>query len=287
MADEAKGAGAKKEDYHEIYDKEVAKAGPQPHQWHWSEYLFILLTICGIAFSIGNFTGAFEVPGIVVASMFCGSSAIGISLVWNLISIKRLAAATALLEKDVNRFENLNKEQTEMQARKKAQDEEMKAKLADMEKASMLLGASVKTLDDVQAQEEDMLKERMELLERRKALVVEMQKDMTDLNELALEAAKIELRERCVMYFLKADEDGDGMEVGSTEWNTLSDLLQDNGIPIDASAAGADGNLSEEEFNEFLDTTLDAHFFVLRQAVLDCLDIEEQIKTIKIERELK
>jgi hypothetical protein len=264
--------------------EEKKKPTTSPHIWHWAEFAFIGLAITGFVFFLADSAGLFEVPQMIAAVLLCGTSALGCALVWNLISIKRLAAATALLERDVAHFAELNEAQGEMQARKKAQDEEMKKKLADMEKAQMLLGASVNTLDDVKKQEEDMMAERMELLEKRRALVTEMQKDMADLNELALEAAKIELRDRCNMYFAKSDKDGDGMDVGSSEWHVLADLLVDNGIPIDESAAGEDGNLTEDEFNDWLDKTLDAHFLTLREAVLDCIKIEDEIKSIKIDR---
>jgi hypothetical protein len=78
-------------------------------------------------------------------------------------------------------------------------------------------------------------------------------------------------------YFNATDDDGDGMEVGSDEWNALNTLLQKNMISLDAKAAGDDGVLDANEFIVYIDKTLEQHFTTLKKALMDVHDLEMQL----------
>jgi len=60
--------------------------------------------------------------------------------------------------------------------------------------------------------------------------------------------------------------------------------MEKNGITLDAAAAGDDGNLTENEFSDFLDKSLKAHFTDLEAALRDCEKIKTEILEEKMRR---
>jgi len=153
----------------------------------------------------------------------------------------------------------------------------MKEKVADLQKAELLLKGSVDGLDGIQKQEEEMLKEREELLMHRRELAGKLEKDMSDLWKSTIQSATEELCARAELYFAESDADGDGITVGSDEWERLSKLMAKNGIILDKAAAGDDGNMEEVEFQDYLDKTLKTHFTNLEAALRDCEKISTEI----------
>lgn len=153
----------------------------------------------------------------------------------------------------------------------KDQDKVFKEKLGDMKQASMLLGAAATNLEQVQAQEEQMVESRMELLQERRELSEKMKIDMRRTLDLSLESTKEELAERAMLYYRYADQDGDGMAIDSQGWRDLQALLEKNNVHMDENVAGEDGVLQVDEFIVFIDNCLDAHFSKLKKAALEVL----------------
>jgi uncharacterized membrane protein YccC len=266
-------------------EEEELKPHCMGHHFHWAEIAFMIFIVVGAVMTFSStFLGSFALLDMVGAIIYCCSAALAVSLIWNLASIKRIAAAADMLGNDVETFKQENQRARAMQQEKRRQDDEMKEKVGDLQKAEVLLKGSVTGLEDVKKQEEEMMAEQMEMLENRRELCEKLKQDMEDLNEQTLAEAKEELHTRCTLYFEEHDEDDDGMDVGSEEWNHLSALLKDNGITIDASAAGDDGHLSHEEFQDFLDETLNTHFEKLKKALMRNEELQELIQEEKLKR---
>eukprot|EP00462_Mataza_sp_D1_P001806 CAMPEP_0175097412 /NCGR_PEP_ID=MMETSP0086_2-20121207/5273_1 /TAXON_ID=136419 /ORGANISM="Unknown Unknown, Strain D1" /LENGTH=287 /DNA_ID=CAMNT_0016370921 /DNA_START=44 /DNA_END=907 /DNA_ORIENTATION=+ len=285
MADTSSEKEMKKPLNKEEEDNGELKPHCMGHHFHYAEVIFIFLTLAGFGLFIGGFV-ADTIPFFptLVTLTFLGSSAFALSLIWNLASIKRIAAAADMLAGDVETFKAENERARNMQKEKRRQDDEMKNKIGDLQKAEVLLKGSVTGLEDVKKQEEEMLAEQMAMLEARRELCDKLKQDMEDLNEQTLAEAKEELHTRCTLYFEEHDPDDDGMAVGSEEWNTLKSLLENNGIHIDESAAGDDGHLEHEEFQEFLDETLNTHFEKLKEALMRNEELREMIQEEKLKR---
>jgi len=251
------------------------------HHFHWSEIFFILMMGAGVVFFF--LPPGVPLTGIIACAVYTAVGAIAISFVWNLVSIKRIAAAAAMLEGDVKTFQAENERARGMQVEKRRQDAEMKEKVADLGKAQLILKGSVDGLDGIQKQEEEMLKEREELLVHRRELAGKLEKDMADLWKSTIQSATEELCARAELYFAESDADGDGITVGSDEWKRLSKLMEKNGITLDKAAAGDDGNMEEVEFQDYLDKALKTHFTNLEAALRDC----EKINTEILEEKMK
>lgn len=259
--------------------KELPKDELKPHllghHFHWSEIFFFLMIGVGIVFLV--LPSGIPFIGIIACAVYAAVGVIAVSFVWNLVSIKRIAAAAAMLEGDVKAFQAENERARGMQAEKRRQDAEMKEKVADLQKAELLLKGSVDGLDGIQKQEEEMLKEREELLGHRRELAAKLEKDMADLWKSTIQSATEELCARAELYFAESDADGDGITVGSDEWERLAKLMRKNGIELDKAAAGEDGNMEEIEFQDYLDKTLKTHFTNLEAALRDCEKISTEI----------
>lgn len=278
---EAKGAEGKEAKKQDDLPKDELKPHILGHHFHWSEIFFILMIGAGLVF----FFLPTNVPftGIIACAVYAAVGAIAASFVWNLVSIKRIAAAAEMLEGDVKAFQAENERARGMQAEKRRQDAEMKEKVAELEKAELLLKGSVEGLEGIQKQEEEMMKEREELLAHRRELAGKLEKDMEDLWKSTIQAATEELCQRAELYFAESDADGDGITVDSEEWERLSKLMAKNGITLDKTAAGDDGHLEEVEFQDFLDKSLKTHFTNLEAALRDC----EKIKTEILEEKMR
>jgi len=271
------GKGEKKDEL----PKDELKPHLLGHHFHWSEIFFVLAIGGGVVFFFLPKGIAFT--GIIACIVYAAVGAIACAFVWNLVSIKRIAAAAAMLEGDVKAFQAENERARGMQAEKRRQDAEMKEKIGDLQKAELLLKGSVEGLEGIQKQEEEMLKEREELLQHRRELAGKLEKDMADLWKSTIQAATEELSARAELYFAESDADGDGITVGSDEWERLSKLMLKNGIVLDKAAAGDDGNMEEVEFQDYLDKTLKTHFTNLEAALRDC----EKISTEILEEKMK
>lgn len=257
------------------------------HHFHSAEISFMLFTIGGFVFlAMGSMAGSVDNVVFQWAAVitYTASASLALSLIWNLASIKRIAAAADMLAGDVETFKQENQRARGMQQEKRRQDDEMKAKVGDLQKAEVLLKGSVEGLEDIKKQEEEMLGEQMAMLEARKELCDKLKQDMEDLNEQTLAEAKEELHTRCTLYFEEHDEDDDGMDVGSDDWKVLEALLKENGIKLDATAAGDDGHLTHDEFQDFLEDTLATHFEKLKIALMRNEELSQQIQDEKLKR---
>lgn len=257
------------------------------HHFHYAEVAYIFFILAGVAFFIISFVpglGDNSIMRLVAGITYCVSAGFALSLIWNLASIKRIAAAADMLSGDVDTFKAENHKARAMQQEKRRQDDEMKDKVGDLQKAEVLLKGSVTGLEDVKKQEEEMMAEQMAMLKARRELCEKLKTDMEDLNEQTLAEAKEELYTRCTLYFEEQDEDDDGMTVGSDEWKHLFELLKSNGIHLDAKAAGDDGHLTHEEFQEFLDEILDDHFKKLKVALMKAEELHNAIQDEKMKR---
>jgi hypothetical protein len=248
------------------------------HRFHSSEVFFFLVICYGIFLLLG----VFSPPELVGGILNCVACAVGTMLVWNLVSIKRIAAAAELMRKDLNRFKAENDRACSLQEEKKKQDAEFKQRLADMEKAELLLKDAAKGLEGIADQEKEMMGEAEEMLAEREKLSKKLVQQMEDMLETSLANAKNKLKKRAIMYFKAADEDNDGINVGDNEWKLLDQMMSENGIKLDPAAAGDDGMMDRGEFRSFLQEALDEHFPKLEAAVKHNMKIEECIYQCKL-----
>lgn len=285
------------DDYSEMADEDNGELKPHcmGHHFHWSELYFFLALVAGVVFAVdsgANFTGLQPVNGeggdatlpLAFCIVYALTAGVGTMFIWNLVSLKRVAACADMMAKEVETLKYENERARNMQQQKREQDEQMKAQLANLEKAELLLKGSVNGLEDVKAQQEEMMAEREEMLEQRRELAGKLEKDMKDLFKSTIEQAREELTDRAELYFKHADQDDDGIEVGGDEWKCLEDLMTQNGIVLNTAAAGDDGIMDANEFSKWLDTTLRYHFDELAIAVQECEQIREEINSLKMEK---
>lgn len=277
-------------------DHDPLDDGPKPHclghRFHWAEFVFFLGMAGGIFFAIdmsSDITGLKENETfpLVLCVIYAAVAALGTALVWNLVSLKRVAACADMMKKEVEVLRAENQRARNMQEEKRKQDSQMKDQLANLEKAELLLKGSVTGLEDVQKQNEEMMADRLEMLEQRKELAGKLEEDMKVLFRATIEQAREELTDRAELYFKHADRDNDGIEVGGTEWAELEDLMTQNGIVLNTAAAGDDGIMDAVEFSHWLDTTLKYHFDELSVAVAENEAMKEEIRVLKIELKIR
>lgn len=265
------------------------------HHFHWSEIFFaVMIAVGGGIFVVGS--AGISIPTIIVNLLFGVPAGIGTMLVWNLVSIKRVAAATEMLRKDCKQFKAENDRARGMQDTLKEQDEMMKSTLADLEKAELLLKGSVDGLSGIKEQEEQMLEERNELMGQRRVVAAKLLENMKNLWRLTIEQAQEELHKRAIMLFDELSKEIGGEEqivVGSDNWNILVDVLKNYGVDVDENSsgerslktlAGGDLQLSYEEFMDWLDNRLDEHFINLSGALHRNEELRAEIKNHKHEK---
>lgn len=259
------------------------------HRFHWSEIFFTLTTLFGVVLA----TGAVPVPAFLALAIYTAAAAIACMLTWNLVSIKRIAAATDLLVKDVRKFKAENARARNLQGTLKEQDAQMKSSLAELEKAELLLKGSVTGLEDVEKQENEMMEERTGLLEHRREIAGKLLENMKKLWRLTIDQAQEEVHKRAIMLYddvatVQANGE-EAIKVGSPAWKMLGKLLTGYSIDIDREdlhspenrlsvMAGEDGQLSYEEFMTWLESHLEHHFEKLEVALSKCEELQEELR---------
>jgi hypothetical protein len=205
---------------------------------------------------------------------------------WGFATIRRIAAALDMLDGEVATFREANEKCVALQDEKRKQNEEMKGQLRMMEKAQILLKGSVSGLEDIQKQNEGMNDEREELLGKRRELGLRMQKDMADLNQVTLRAAREELEKRVKLFFQELAGDEECVIVDSPDWVRLKDLLKSNSIELDPSA-GPRGYITKNEFLYWLDYCMQHHFKRLEFALKRNTKLHEQIDALKNDKQFE
>merc|ERR1719203_1782585 len=127
-----------------------------------------------------------------------------------------------------------------------------------------------------------MMNEREELMAKRRELSKQLEKDLVELHETTLYAARLELQDRAMLYFDETDLDGDGMHVDSEEWTKLQELMAVNGIHLDESIAGDDKTLSKDEFEDHITESLEEHFAELKKALQRNEALKEEIQKLEM-----
>jgi hypothetical protein len=113
-----------------------------------------------------------------------------------------------------------------------------------------------------------------------------MQKDMADLNQVTLRAAREELEKRVKLFFQELAGDEECVIVDSPDWGKLKDLLESNSIELDPSA-GPRGYITKNEFFNWLDFCMHHHFKRLELALKRNTKLHEQIDALKNERQFE
>lgn len=250
------------------------------HKCHWTEGFYFLLALAGGAIFAVDFFKLGRIPDKVAPVLLITAAAISCYLAHKLVAAKRLAATLALMDADLQRIQMENERTQAYQNEKKAQNAEMEAKLAEMEKAQTLLKGATNGLEDIKAQNQALVDKRGKLLEQRRQKAEDMLEDMENLDEAGFHSAKLQLKDRMMMYFLElADPLTREIEVGSEGWHMLQQKLEHNYMTLPENAAeiaGDDGTMDRREFMEFAHQFLDYHFERLKTArdriiALDCL----------------
>lgn len=256
------------------------------HQCHWSEVFFFLTLLMGVVEVVNDqLLPLFTMPPTVALICYTVTSGVACGLLWNLVSIKRIAAAIDLLVRDVRRFEGENIKARALQRRLKGQSERMKDSLADMKMAQLLLRGSCDGLEAVVQQEEQMRGERDALMGKRREINGKLLKTMEKMWDTTIDQIRLEVTERATMVFdTVARRDGKGehvVVVDSKEFELLDRLLDEYGVDTDKCkldsidsgmerlkrAAGQDGVLTWEEFHDWLDEELQDHFEEIKRAL--------------------
>jgi len=256
------------------------------HRFHWAEVAMLLMMPTGLVLFFVS-QGAF-IPGMnyIAGGMGFGANIVALMMVWNLASLKKLAAATDAIVEDIKRLRAENKRAKGMQTEMKNQDAQFKKNLGDMKQASVLISASAKSLEDVKKDEEKLMEERRAMLEERKKLAGKMEEDMLRSIDVSFDNMREEFDKRAMLYYeegLKLDPDLDGINVTSLAFQELKRLLADNSIDIDESVAGDDGILDKKEFTDFLDMQLGTHFTKLKDSAMRNHQMEMKLLSEKVE----
>lgn len=255
------------------------------HRFHWTEVLMLLLILAGVIFFF-VVQGTTVIPGItyVIGGCAFGANVIGLMTIWNLAALKRIAGATDAIVQDIKRLRAENRRAQNMQKEMKEQDATFKKNLGDMKQASMLINSSAKSLDDIKAQEEEMMAERLKLLEERKILSNKMQEDMRRSLDVSFENVREEFDTRAMLFYEEGlrNGGGEGISIHSPEYAKLKSLLEKNSIFLNDDEAGDDGVLDKTEFTNFLDSTLGPHFEKLKDTAMRVHNLEMDMMTEKI-----
>lgn len=284
-------------------DLEMQETPVQPfclgRSWHWSEGLFFI-TLCVGLFDIITQDMSFSIPNEVMDWLYIGAAVTGCALIWNLVSIKRLAAATDFLAKDVKRLKTENARARTLQSNMKKQDVKMKQNLSELNSASLLLKGSCQGLEGVAKEEKQMIADQQQLLEQRKKVAEDLTENLQKLWKLSIDAAQQEAYKRATEIFDDlADEDEKTGEfvihVRSEKFNKLNLLMKEYGIDTDVTKhngvaedlerlkkfAGEDLTLTSEEFEQWLHAELQNHFELLTASLLRSHQMEQEIKTME------
>jgi len=279
--------------------KNLEDQAPKPHcmghHFHWAEIAFALGIIAGLVMII---IGGMITKDLIITIFYMVYIAAGLTacaLIFNLISIKRIAAASELLLQDVKKFRAQNNRAKELQEINKKNDAQMKSNLADLEKAGLLLKGSVQGLEDVQKEEEAMLQEREELLEQRREVAGKLEKNMDALWNLTIDAVRSEMEKRVMDVFADLAkpnaDDEDGIVVGSNEWDELIKIIEEYGVEIDEhdtsehglkTIAGDDKFLNFDEFETWWGHAEKKHFEHLIEVLKRNRDLEDRIRSLEL-----
>lgn len=268
------------------------------HRFHWAEVFFFIALLGGGAMA-GLYQMIEDAPDLIrtiVVIIYLSAALTATALMWNLISIKRIAAASEMLLQDVKKFREQNGRAKKLQEINKQNDGKMKQNLADLEKAGVLLKGSVQGLEDVQKQEEEMMEEREELLEKRREVAGRLETNMDKLWTLTIEAVRTELEKRVMNVFddLSAPRESDGEKgvvVFSGEWDELLGILEEYGVKVDPNdsspkglktLAGDDKFLNIEEFEEWWTNAENEHFTTLIKVLKTNRDLENRIRSLEL-----
>lgn len=218
------------------------------------------------------------------------------ALMWNLITTKRIAAASEMLLEDVKKFRAQNNRAKDLQEVNKKNDVQMKANLAELDKAALLLKGSVQGLDDISKQEGEMFEEREQLLESRREVAGRLEENMNKLWSLTIEAVRTEMERRVMEVFQdlakpNADDSDDGIVVESEEWKMLIEIIEEYGVQIDENdtsehglitLAGEDKFLNNDEFETWWTHAEEKHFTVLIAVLKRNRDLEDRIRSLEL-----
>jgi len=269
------------------------------HHFHWAEIFFVLTLVCGFVFLCigGVITKGPDMATTITYIVYCAAAATAAALMWNLISIKRIAAASEMLLEDVKKFRAQNSRAKELQQKNKENDVKMKQNLADLEKAGLLLKGSVQGLEDVQKQEEEMLEERQKLLEDRREVAAKLEENMNKLWELTIDAVRSELEKRVFDVFQDLAKphpngsDDEGIVVFSEDWHELISIIDEYGVHIDENdksefglltMAGEDKFLNMDEFEQFWKHADQVHFTNLIAILRRNRELEDRIRSLEL-----
>lgn len=228
------------------------------------------------------------------------------ALTWNLVSIKRIAAASEMLRKDVKKFRGQNNRARGLQDQNKRTDVKMKKNLADLEKAGLLLKGSTQGLKGVQKEEEKMIEERQELLGQRREVAAQLNKNMDKLWNLTIDQVRSELEKRVMDVFVDlaaqtkhrksfVKKDGtvsdEGIEVGASQWKELISIIEEYGVVIDqqdeskyglVTMAGEDKFMNIDEFEEWWRHAEEKHFSNLIAILKRNRNLEDRIRSLQL-----
>lgn len=275
---------------------------PKPHcmghAFHWSEVSFFLFIIAGfVVLALGNSVFSSNIPRTIAVIIYLTAAVIATMLIFNLITIKRIAAASELLLQDVKKFRAQNSRAKGLQEINKMNDAQMKNNLADLEKAGLLLKGSVQGLEDVQKEEEAMLQEREELLEKRREVAQRLETNMNKLWDLTIDSVRSELEKRVMDVFTDLacenpnDPSDQGVVVGGSAWDELISIIEEYGVTIDQNdtsefglktIAGDDNFLGLEEFENWWSHAEEKHFTNLIVMLKKNRDLEDRIRSLEL-----
>lgn len=279
-------------------EDEAPKPHCMGHAFHWSEVAFFLFIITGfVVLALGKTVFSGGIPRTVAVILYLVAALTATSLIFNLITIKRIAAASELLLQDVKKFRAQNSRAKGLQEINKKNDAQMKNNLADLEKAGLLLKGSVQGLEDVQKEEEAMLQEREELLEKRREVAQRLETNMNKLWDLTIDSVRSELEKRVMNVFTDLahdnpnDPDDQGVVVGGPAWDELISIIEEYGVAVDhndtsefglKTVAGDDNFLGLEEFETWWSHAEEKHFTNLIIILKKNRDLEDRVRSLEL-----
>lgn len=289
--------GHENDDLDDLNDAEL-KPHCMGHHFHWSEVFFAALAVGGFVLMCisGVIDAAPSLVKTIEVIIYVSGAVTATALMWNLVTTKRIAAASEMLLEDVKKFRAQNNRAKDLQEVNKKNDVQMKANLADLDKAALLLKGSVQGLDDISKQEQEMFAEREKLLEDRREIAEKLEVNMNKLWTLTIEAVRTEMERRVMEVFQdlakpNADDSEDGIVVDSDAWKELIEIIEEYGVAIDhndtsehglLTMAGDDKFLNTDEFETWWTHAEEKHFTKLIAILKRNRDLEDRIRSLEL-----
>lgn len=174
------------------------------HDWHWTEFFFIFMTILGIGITISLKSGG-EFPSMLVVLFGACVAFVAFAYVWNLCPNRALAIVTEQLAANLKKMQEQNSRALKTCDKLRENNNRFKQNLGTLNESKKLIGKSTVSLDSATKKQEEIINQTEQLLERRIKFGEELKALLTSANKNATRQVRYALLEYCVCLLLEFD----------------------------------------------------------------------------------